>query len=137
MTVAALRALHAVIGAAIDEIDREYQSQSKQTGLPLDYPSLDVPYYISKENPPEVEKSEALRTEPIIFGAANKIVAACGQLTATVHKPFFSLVEGVQGVSAFDVLLCPAPCPDVMQNLGQLHSMHAVLGGNTRSRDPP
>ncbi|TFK81004.1 S-adenosyl-L-methionine-dependent methyltransferase [Polyporus arcularius HHB13444] len=97
MTVAALRALHAVIGSAIDEIEEVYKSQSANTGLPLDYPSLDVPYYSTRTNAPEVDKSEELRTEPIVFGAANKIVAACGQITATVHKPFFSLIESVNG----------------------------------------
>ncbi|KAI0712846.1 O-methyltransferase [Cerioporus squamosus] len=97
MTIAALRALHAVIGYAIDEIEEVYTSQSKGTNLPLDYPSLDVPYYSTRANPPEVEKSEELRTEPTVFGAANKIVAACGHITATVHKPFFSLVECVNG----------------------------------------
>ncbi|KAI1782784.1 hypothetical protein LXA43DRAFT_859578, partial [Ganoderma leucocontextum] len=34
---------------------------------------------------------------PTVFGAANRVVAACGQITATVHKPFFQLVEGGQG----------------------------------------
>ncbi|RPD72283.1 O-methyltransferase [Lentinus tigrinus ALCF2SS1-7] len=95
MTIAALRALHAVIGSAIDEIEKVYESQSSSTGLPLDYPSLDVPFYSTRTNPPEVEKSENLRTDPTVFSAANKIVAACGQITATVHRPFFSLVECV------------------------------------------
>lgn len=98
MTITALRALHAVIGSAIDEIEEVYQSQSSNIGLSLDYPSLDVPFYSTRTNTPEVEKSEELRTEPTVFGAANKIVAACGQITATVHKPFFSLVECVNGV---------------------------------------
>ncbi|KAI0682015.1 S-adenosyl-L-methionine-dependent methyltransferase [Earliella scabrosa] len=97
MTIASLRALHAVIGSAIDEIERVYKSQSASTGLDLDYPALAVPYYSSKQNSPAVEKSEELRIEPTVFGAANQIVAACGQINATVHKPFFSLVEGVNG----------------------------------------
>ena len=98
MTIAILRALHAVIGSAIDEIEQVYKTQSSSTGLHLDYPSLDVPFYSTRTNSPEVEKSEELRTDPIVFGAANKIVAACGQFTATVHKPFFSLIECVNGV---------------------------------------
>ena len=99
MTISALRALHAVIGAAIEEIDQTFKTQSASTGLSLDYPSLDVPYYSSKQNPPDVVKSEELRLDPTVFGAANKIVAACGQLTATVHKPLFSLIEAISGVS--------------------------------------
>lgn len=98
MTVAALRALHAVIGSAIDEIERVYKEQSSSTGLPLDYPSLDVPYYSSQQNPPEVAKSEELRLDEKVFGATNQIVAACEQITATVHKPFLLLFEGINGV---------------------------------------
>ena len=98
MTIASLRALQAVISSAIDEIEQVYKSQSASTGLDLDYPALDIPYYSSKQNSPAVEKSEELRIDPTVFGAANKIVAACGQINATVHKPFFSLVEGVNGV---------------------------------------
>lgn len=100
MTISALRALHAVIGNAIDTIEREYSTQSSLTGLPLDYPSLDEPYYSNLPGQPAAtaKESEALRLEPAVFGAANEIVAACGQLTATVHKPFFSLVEGLNGV---------------------------------------
>ncbi|KAI0326180.1 S-adenosyl-L-methionine-dependent methyltransferase [Cubamyces sp. BRFM 1775] len=89
MPISDLRALHAVIGQAIDEIEKVYQSQSP----PLEYPALDVPYYVSQKHTPEVDKAEELKLDPAVFSAANQIVAACGQLTATVHKPFFQLVE--------------------------------------------
>ena len=42
MTFSTLRALHAVIGAAIDDIERVYRERSPQ-GSPLEYPSLDEP----------------------------------------------------------------------------------------------
>ena len=106
MTVETLRALHAVIGEAIDEIDRVYKAHSQDGGAALQFPSLDAPYYSTLKNSTEVEKAEDLRTDPTVFGAANKIVAACGQITATVHKPFFQLVEGGQGVSAMPLSVC-------------------------------
>ncbi|KAI8978353.1 S-adenosyl-L-methionine-dependent methyltransferase [Trametes punicea] len=84
-----LRALHAVIGQAIDEIEKVYKSQNPA----LEYPSLDIPYYSSQKHNPDIDKAEELKLDPAVFSAANGIVAACGQLTATVHKPFFQLVE--------------------------------------------
>ncbi|KAI1787762.1 S-adenosyl-L-methionine-dependent methyltransferase [Ganoderma leucocontextum] len=96
MTFETLRALHAVIGEAIDEIERVYKAHS-QEGVALQFPSLDAPYYTTVKNSATVEKAEELRADPTVFGAANRIVAACGQITATVHKPFFQLVEGGQG----------------------------------------
>ncbi|TBU37557.1 O-methyltransferase [Dichomitus squalens] len=61
----------------------------------VDYPHLDDPYYSTQKHAPDVAMAEALTIEPRVFAAANRIVAACGQLTATVHKPFYSLVESV------------------------------------------
>ncbi len=94
MTFSDLRALHAVIGQAIHNIEKVYKSQSP----PLEYPSLDAPYYSSQTHSPEVDRAEELKLTDAVFSAANQIVAACGQLTATVHKPFFQLVEVINGV---------------------------------------
>ena len=105
MTIENLRALHAVIGEAIDEIDRVYNAHSTEWAT-LQFPPLDVPFYSTTKNAPEREMAEELRADPIVFGAVNRIVAACGQITATVHKPFFQLVEGGQGVSASPSLTC-------------------------------
>ncbi len=106
MTVETLRALHAAIGQAIDEIERVYKAHSREGGTALQFPPLDVPYYSTVKNSAEVDKAEELRTDPVVFGATNRIVAACGQITATVHKPFFQLVEGGQGVSAAQTFHC-------------------------------
>ncbi|KAI0630668.1 S-adenosyl-L-methionine-dependent methyltransferase [Trametes polyzona] len=95
MTFSELRALHAVIGQAIDDIERVYKTQDP----PLDYPSLDVPYYSGEKHSPEVERAEELKLTPAVFAAANQLVAACGQLTATVHRPFFQVVEVVMGAN--------------------------------------
>lgn len=135
MTIAILRALHAVIGSAIDEIEQVYKTQSSSTGLHLDYPSLDVPFYSTRTNSPEVEKSEELRTDPIVFGAANKIVAACGQFTATVHKPFFSLIECVNGVRLPFASVHVTLTIKVGSPVGQFDRVHAVHGGDAHRGD--
>lgn len=96
MTFANLRALHAVIGEAIDEIEKVYKANSE--GTPLDYPSLDIPYYSSQKHAAEVDKAEALRVEHTVFAASNRIVSAAGQLSATVNKPWFTLIESINAV---------------------------------------
>ncbi|KAI1791339.1 S-adenosyl-L-methionine-dependent methyltransferase [Ganoderma leucocontextum] len=97
MTFATLRALHAVIGDALTEMERVYAARS-QGGTPLDYPSLDVPYYNNKNtaaHSSEAEAAEKLASDSAVVMAANHIVAACEQLAASVHRPFFSLMEGI------------------------------------------
>ncbi|KAI0820083.1 S-adenosyl-L-methionine-dependent methyltransferase [Trametes gibbosa] len=116
MTFANLRALHAVIGQAIDNMERVYKSQNP----PLDYPALDVPYYVSQTHSAEVDRAEALKLEPAVFSAANEIVAACGQLTATVHKPFFNLVEVMNGtnVAALFHFVEQSHIPEILREAG-------------------
>ena len=99
MTFATLKALHGVIGDALAQMERVYAEQS-QGNVPLDYPSLNVPFYNNATNPSaEAEAAEKLASDPAVVTAANQIVAACGQLSASVHRPFFSLVEGLMSVS--------------------------------------
>ena len=101
MTLETLRALHAVIGDAISTIESTYNAHS------LDFPSLDVPYYANTSlATKDQQRAEELRGDPAVFGATNAIVAACGQLTAAVHKPFFSLIDAAQGVS-FRLIVFP------------------------------
>ena len=102
MTFATLRALHAIIGDALAEMERVYDSESQsQPGLGrVDYPALDVPFYKGAPHTPAEEAAERLAGDPAVVVAANQIVAACGQLAASVHRPFFSLVEAAKGVSA-------------------------------------
>ncbi|KAI0682055.1 S-adenosyl-L-methionine-dependent methyltransferase [Cerioporus squamosus] len=92
MTFATLRALHAVIGDALAEMERVYRAQPGD----VDYPSLDVPYYKNATHTPEEDAAEKLASDPAVVVAANHVVAACGQLAASVHRPFFSLVEGAK-----------------------------------------
>ena len=91
MTFATLRALHAVIGAAIDDVERVYQERSP--GIPMEFPSLDEPYYHTAQHTPEEELAEALKSDPAVVTATVRIVAACAQLSTTVNKPWSGLME--------------------------------------------
>ncbi|KXN80702.1 Sterigmatocystin 8-O-methyltransferase [Leucoagaricus sp. SymC.cos] len=69
-------------------IKTEASSESLRT--PLDFPSLDAPY-----DPTSL--SETLTQHPDAITAINYIVAACGQMTATVQTPFLTLCDAVMG----------------------------------------
>lgn len=45
------------------------------------------------------KKCEDLTTHPEVIKAVNKIVAACGQLSAAVQKPFLTVCDAAMGVS--------------------------------------
>ena len=90
MTFATLRALHAVIGSAIDDIERVYGQYSQDD--PVDYPSLDEPYYNTAQHAPKEELAESLKSDPDVVTASMSIVAACAQLSATVNKPWSRLM---------------------------------------------
>jgi hypothetical protein len=60
----------------------------------LDFPSLDAPC-----NPTSL--SEALTQHPEVISAVNRIIAACGQMTATIQTPFLTICDAVMGVSRF------------------------------------
>ncbi|RDB30841.1 4-O-methyltransferase 1 [Hypsizygus marmoreus] len=118
MTFAVLRALHTIIGDALDDVQRIYASQSVNTAQgppahsnnlyppyaspppspststdplrPLDFPSLDAPY--DPDDP-----AEQLTVHPVVVHAINKIVAAAGQMAATVQTPFLTLCDATLG----------------------------------------
>ncbi|KAG6888224.1 hypothetical protein C0992_009274 [Termitomyces sp. T32_za158] len=112
MTFAVLRALHAILADAIDDIERiyspakvspahspfveddktSYASPPPSPSLPLDFPSLDAPY---DPNDP----AEQLTTHPLVVQAINKIVAAAGQMASAVQAPFYSLCDATMGAS--------------------------------------
>jgi hypothetical protein len=58
----------------------------------LDFPSLDAPY-------DQTSLSEALTTHPVVMLAISRIIAAAGQMSATVQTPFLSLCDATMGVS--------------------------------------
>ena len=105
MSFATLRALHTTIGDALAELERVYQSHPGSVdGAPLDYPDLDVPYYATAPSSPSIATAEKLTLEPDAVVAARQIVAACGQLSASVHQPFFSLVDAAMSVRTSPLL---------------------------------
>ena len=105
MTFATLRALHAVIGTAIDDIEHVYRERSQEE--PMEFPSLDEPYYHSARHTPEEELAEALKDDPAVVTASMRVVAACAQLSATVNKPWLALMEDMLWVRT---ILCPVVC---------------------------
>ncbi|KAH9925845.1 S-adenosyl-L-methionine-dependent methyltransferase [Epithele typhae] len=122
MTLSHLRSLQAIITTSIFEIETAYTQRSKALGVHLDFPDLDTPFYPSAAgaNPQAQEEAEALRVDPAVFDATNRIVAACGQIMATVHKPFFSLVDSVdQSVTvAYIQFLETAHIVDILREAG-------------------
>lgn len=57
----------------------------------FDFPSLDAPYDPSSA-------AEALTQHPDVVRAINRIVAACGQMTATIQAPFLTLCDAIMAV---------------------------------------
>ncbi len=92
-TLTHLRALHATIGSALDDIERVYNGHS------VDFPSPDVPV-IFKDSDADLApgSAEALLKSDEVIKASSYIIAACGQLSTAVQNPFFALMEGVSGV---------------------------------------
>jgi hypothetical protein len=127
MTFAVLRALHAIIGDALDDIQRVYAPNpfpdprapthslhtedgkkspyasppltpsSSTYSSSLDFPSLDLPY-------DSVDPAEQLTTHPAVVVASNKIVAAAGHMAAIVQTPFLSLCDASMAVRIFPLL---------------------------------
>jgi len=117
-TFASLRALHALIGDALDDVERVFvsyhpsvhsptgseSSDSAQDPSPrasedqepnralLDFPPLDEPY-----NP--LSPAEALLSHPTVVHATKLIVSATGQLATTVQRPFLTICDATMGVS--------------------------------------
>ncbi|KAJ6551774.1 hypothetical protein B0H19DRAFT_1297609 [Mycena capillaripes] len=124
MTFAVLRALHAILGDALHDIEAVYADQQhpqpthkkansfscayaspppspSSSSVPctnplagtvngLDFPSLDAPY---DANSP----AEQLTAHPTVVAAINRIVAASGQLAASVQTPFLLLCDAAMG----------------------------------------
>ena len=117
-TFASLRALHALIGDALDDVERIFASyqpsvhsptSSESSGsvqyssprvsedqepnrAPLDFPSLDEPY-----NP--LSPAEALLSHPTVVHATKLMVSATGQLAAMAQRPFLTICDATMGVS--------------------------------------
>ncbi|KAI0827576.1 S-adenosyl-L-methionine-dependent methyltransferase [Trametes gibbosa] len=116
MTFSTLRALHAAIGNAIHDLESVYQSQPE----PLDFPRLEDPYYTAAPHSSSEELAHQLNDDPAVSLASKKIVAACGQLSATVNKPWYGLMESIQAgqLSASIRFLEAAHIPEILREAG-------------------
>ncbi|KAH7923064.1 S-adenosyl-L-methionine-dependent methyltransferase, partial [Leucogyrophana mollusca] len=87
-TFGTLRALHALIGDAIDDIHRVFtdESPSPSESYAPDFPSPETPY-------DPTSPAELLAAHPLASAAASRIVAASGHLAALVQKPFLVLCD--------------------------------------------
>lgn len=88
-----LRALHSIIGESIDDIERVYRQASVDghTGK-LDFPDPDKPLNASSP-------AERLVSHTDVVEAIKRIVAATGQLAASVQIPTYAVVETALAVS--------------------------------------
>lgn len=69
-------------------------------GVPfVDYPSPDLPLVSNS-------LGEQLALHPDAAAAASRIVAACGQMSHIVHKPFLSLCDAIMSVCTFIFMRC-------------------------------
>jgi hypothetical protein len=96
MTFASLRALLSIIGDSLDSIEKVYaQPSAPELVTPsdhLDFPSLDEPYDANSA-------AEALKSHPAVVDAIKRIVAATGQMVATVQIPAVTVAETAMAVS--------------------------------------
>ncbi|KAF7324950.1 Ich1 protein [Mycena kentingensis (nom. inval.)] len=129
MTFAVLRALHTIIGDALDDIEHVYSEAAggpyaspppsptspAPTASAPDFPSLDAP-----SDP--LSTSEQLTTHPTVAAAITRIVAAAGQISATVHPPFLTLCDASMGYHLPSCLrlLEAAHIPEILRD-GPLH----------------
>ncbi|KAF8995998.1 hypothetical protein BDQ17DRAFT_1330195 [Cyathus striatus] len=64
----------------------KYHPSSQYCDKPLDFPSLDDPY-------DPTSPAEMLTSHPTVVVAINRILAAAGQMTATVQTPFMAICD--------------------------------------------
>ncbi|KAI0666975.1 S-adenosyl-L-methionine-dependent methyltransferase [Trametes maxima] len=120
MGFATLRVLHACIGNAINNLERAYRKRS-QSDSPLDFPDLDDPYYASADSHSEAEQLiQELYDDPSVSMASMQIVAACGQLCATVNRPWHGVIETIEGGQLPQALrfLEAAHIPEILRDAG-------------------
>ncbi|KAF7304344.1 Ich1 protein [Mycena chlorophos] len=128
MTFAVLRALHTIVGDALSEIEHVYAdvagpyaspppspTSPAPTSTVPDFPALDAP-----SDPSSL--SEQLTAHPTVAAAITRIVAAAGQLSATVHPPFLTICDAAMGYHLPSCLrlLEAAHIPEMLRE-GPLH----------------
>lgn len=93
----------------------------------VDFPSLDLPCN-------STSLSETLTTHPTVLDAIGRIVAAAGQLSATVQVPFLTICDAIMGVRSFPRLI--RPFTDSSFCTVSSTVMHAVTRSISRPGDP-
>jgi len=96
----------------------DHQSGSRTPAL--DFPSLDAPC-----DPNSL--SEALTAHPTVITAINRVVAAAGQISATVQTPFLSLCDASMGVSRLVVYQQRTPSDKLLYPQYHLPSCIRIL----------
>ncbi|ESK91595.1 ich1 protein [Moniliophthora roreri MCA 2997] len=86
---------------------------STPPSTPIDFPSLDSPWDPNSQ-------SEMLTTHPDVVFAINKIIGACGQISATVQQPFLYLSDAVMSyhLPACMRLFEASHTPEILQKAG-------------------
>ncbi|KAI0666974.1 S-adenosyl-L-methionine-dependent methyltransferase [Trametes maxima] len=118
MGFASLRALHACIGNAIDDLERIYRDRSPAE--PVDFPHLDDPYYAKGLHSAAEKLVQQLHHDPEVSLASQQIVAACGQLDAIVSKPWLGLMKDLQAGQLSQAIrfLEAAHIPEILREAG-------------------
>lgn len=145
-TLANLRALHATIGSALDDIEKAYN------GKGLDFPSPDVPLYRNDNIAAGFtvdDPAEKLMAEPAVARAASYAVAASSQLINTLQHPVFNLLESgtAYQVSAAIQFLEESHTPEILRAAGpdglpveelarKIDELRAVRGPVSKPLDP-
>ncbi|KAJ8475165.1 hypothetical protein ONZ51_g6743 [Trametes cubensis] len=94
MTFQAIRALHNCIGSAIDDLEQIF-NQAGTTSQ--DFPAMDDPMSPAQASPSSEALAEELANGPAALVPIRHIVAACAQLSATVNRPFDSIMDAIKG----------------------------------------
>lgn len=77
----------------------DHNQSSETSEEPLEFPSLDEPRYVrDRDSCKMTQLQDELFTHPQVTSAVNQLVAACGQLSASVQKPFLVLCDAGMGV---------------------------------------
>ncbi|KAF9812909.1 hypothetical protein IEO21_05905 [Rhodonia placenta] len=117
-----------------------FEKGARVSGRALDWPALDEPAYVARgkdgdqaasrvsvdESPGDTDEDrarvlcETLTTHPAVLAAVSKLVAACGQLSASVQRPFLTVCDAAMGYNlpACLRLLEAAHVPEILREAG-------------------
>ncbi|KAI0726094.1 S-adenosyl-L-methionine-dependent methyltransferase [Fomitopsis betulina] len=93
---------------------------SSMTTTKLDWPSLDEAYYPAQHATSSAPTEERLSASPAVLAAVSRLVAACGQMSASVQRPFLTVCDAAMGyhLPACLRLLEAAHIPEILREAG-------------------